>query len=90
MAHHGHGGIGDGNSVTEIKNYSTETTHINQVELKVNDYVARFFLAIFVVEKQWPNAMVDDDDDRPEVNLLAFVVATGTCLASRDIRLIFV
>jgi hypothetical protein len=28
----------------------------------------------------WPSAMVDDDDDRPEVSLL-FAVAAGTCVA---------
>jgi hypothetical protein len=50
VAHHGHGGLGDGDCVTEIKNYSAETTHINQVELKVNDYITIFFLSIFVVE----------------------------------------
>ena len=32
----------------------------------MNDYVVRFFLAIFVVEIQPTNAMVDDDDDRPD------------------------
>jgi hypothetical protein len=34
----------------------------------------------------WSSAMVHDDDDLPEVSLLfaVFAVATGTCLASRD------
>jgi hypothetical protein len=43
----------------------------------VKDYIARFFLSIFVVKIQGQNAMVGDEDDRPEVSLL-FVVATGT------------
>jgi hypothetical protein len=46
----------------------------------VNDCIARFFLSIFVVEIKRQNAMVGDDDDRPEVSLL-FVVGTGTYLA---------
>ena len=46
----------------------------------MNDYIARFFFSIFVVEIQRLNAMVGDNDDRPEVSLL-FAVAAGTCIA---------
>jgi hypothetical protein len=42
--------------------------------------ISRFFLSIFVVEIQRQNAMVGDDDDRPEVSLL-FTIAAGTSLA---------
>ncbi len=54
---------------------------INQVEPKLNSDATRFFLSIFVAgESHRPNAMVDDDDDRPEVSLL-FVVGCSAYLA---------
>jgi hypothetical protein len=53
---------------------------MNQVEYKLNSDVTRFFFSIFfLIEIHRPNAMVDDDDDRPEVSLL-FVVGCSTYL----------
>jgi hypothetical protein len=82
IAHHGHGGLGDGN-------FATKTAETKPARLKlhtkikeniVNDYIADFFNLFVVVEIQKPNAMVDDNDHRPEVSLL-FTVAAGLVLA---------
>jgi hypothetical protein len=51
----------------------TDTGRINLLECKLNSDVTRFFLSIFFVAIQRPNAMVGNDDDRPEVSLLFFV-----------------
>jgi hypothetical protein len=44
---------------------------MNQVERKLNSDVTRLFLSVFVaVEIHPPNAMVNDDNNQPEVSLL--------------------
>jgi hypothetical protein len=45
----------------------------------VNDYIARFYFFIFVVEIQKQNTKVGNDGDRHEVSVL-FTLAAGTCL----------
>jgi hypothetical protein len=58
----------------------TDTGRINQVERKLNSDVTRIFLSIFVADEiHRRNAIVDGDDDRPEVSLLV-VVGCSTCL----------
>jgi hypothetical protein len=82
IAHHGHGGLGDGNFVNETAETKPARLklHTKIKENIVNDYIARFFNPFLVVEIQQPNAVVDDNDHRLEVSLL-FAVAAGTCLA---------
>jgi hypothetical protein len=67
--------FGDG-----ITSNPTNTGRVNQVEYKLNSDLTRFCLSIFVViEIHLPNAMVNDDDNRPEVSLL-FAVGCSTYL----------
>jgi hypothetical protein len=62
-----------------ITSNPTDTCRINQVEYKLNSDVTRFFFYFFLIEIHWQNAMVEVDDDRPEVSLL-FVVGCSTYL----------
>jgi hypothetical protein len=59
---------------------STDPGGINLLECNLNSDVTRFFLSVFVVvEINRPNAMVNNNDDLPEVSLL-FVVGCSTYL----------
>jgi hypothetical protein len=59
---------------------STDPGRINRLECNLDSNVTRFFLSIFVVlEIHRPNAMVNNNDDLPEVSLL-FVVGCSTYL----------
>jgi hypothetical protein len=64
MADHGHGGLGDGDCVTEIKT----ATHINLAELRKQtaallDLFYLFFLLKFSGQMQW-SAMMKIDHQR--------------------------
>jgi hypothetical protein len=62
------------------KSHPTDIGRINQVERKLKSDVTRSVLSIFVVvEIYWPNAMVDNHNDRLVVSLL-LVVGCSTYL----------
>jgi hypothetical protein len=62
-----------------ITSNPTDTCRINQVEYKLNSDVTIFFLYFFLIEIHRRNAMVEVDDNQPEVSLL-FVVGCSTYL----------
>jgi hypothetical protein len=63
-----------------ITSNPTDTCRINQVDYKLNSDVTRFvFFCFFLIEIHRQNAMVEVDDDQPEVSLL-FVVGCSTYL----------